>query len=454
MLLDNLKTVYFVGIGGIGMSAIARYLNGIGIQVFGYDKTETELTKTLCSEGISIHYQEAIDQIPNHVDLVIYTPAVPNTHKELMFFRENQFPIMKRAEVLGLISRSKKTIAVAGTHGKTTTSTMVTYLLHKCGVDCSAFLGGISKDFNSNFVNGKGDWVVVEADEFDRSFLHLNPDLAVITSMDPDHLDIYGDVENMRKTGFFAFAEKLKSGGILWIQKDWEHLLHGRTYGLEAGSYKATNVTVEDGYFVFDYESPEISIKGLKLSMPGKHNVENATAAISIALQAGANEAGIRAALQHFGGIKRRFEIIFRSENITYIDDYAHHPSELKAAINAARMLFPGKKITGIFQPHLFSRTRDFADGFAEALSLLDTIWLLDIYPARELPIEGVTSAMVLNKMDHPDKHLVEMEKIIEKIERSNLEILLTLGAGDISNLVEPIRQVLTNQNIESKTLL
>ena len=445
MNLNDLHTVYFVGIGGIGMSAIARYFNGRGIAVYGYDKTETELCRTLAAEGIDIHYSEDLSKIPKRVDLVVYTPAVPDSHAELQYFRAQGTPVRKRAEVLGIISRSMKTIAIAGTHGKTTTTTLATYLLRSCGIDCTAFLGGIALDFSTNFVEGQSDWVVVEADEYDRSFLHLSPDIAVILSMDADHLDIYGSLEELHETGFRAFAKKQKPGGTLYLQHQWQEELGAVpglvTFGLDGGQYRSENLRVEDGYFTFDYRSPAHWMKDLQLSLPGRHNVENATAAISIALQLGAQEKDLRRALKNFRGIQRRFEFLYREADGVYIDDYAHHPSELKAAIGAARELYPGRKITGIFQPHLFSRTRDFAEGFAEALAAVDELLLMEIYPAREAPIAGVDSAWLLNKVEHPDKELVPDEQVLEAVKKRQPEVLLTLGAGDIDLQRQPLKR-------------
>lgn len=431
------------------MSALARYFNGRGVEVHGYDKTETTLTKTLVSEGINIHYDENLDKIPEKIDLVVFTPAVPSTHMELQYFRRENFPVKKRAEVLGIISRSMKTVAIAGTHGKTTTSSMVTHLLRTGGVDCTAFLGGIAQNFQSNFVEGQSDWVVVEADEYDRSFLHLTPDIAVILSMDADHLDIYGDHEQLHETGFKAFAKKLKPGGQLWVQADWVAQLEvaSESFGVEKGIYRAEQIRVADGFFEFDFHSPEHHFQGLRLAMAGRHNVENATAAVNVALQLGVQEVAIRKGLESFKGIKRRFEIIHRGPKVVYIDDYAHHPTELKAAINAARELYPERKITGVFQPHLFSRTRDFADGFAEALSDLDEVLLLDIYPARELPIPGVTADIIFEKIGHSKKRRVTLSDFMAVLPELELDVLLTLGAGDINNLVKSIREWLKLNN-------
>lgn len=443
MKLKDIKKVYFVGIGGIGMSAIARYFNEMGAQVWGYDKTETVLTKKLVEEGMNIHYDENVDGIPRGIDLVVYTPAVPSTHAELVYFRERDYPVKKRAEVLGIISKGKKTIAIAGTHGKTSTSTITTHVLRVGGVDCSAFLGGIAHNYGSNFIYGESDWVVIEADEFDRSFLWLSPDIATIMSLDADHLDIYGDLEQMMETGFRAFVKNLKPNGQLLIINreraqfaDFENV---QSFGIEEGDVKATNIQVKNGFFVFDYESEKITIRDIQFSLPGRHNIENALAAITIAVSLGVKPAKIKEALKSFRGIKRRFDRVFVSDEVVYIDDYAHHPSELKAAINAARELYPGKKLTGIFQPHLFSRTQDFSAGFAEALDGLDEVLLLEIYPARELPIPGVTSDLILRQMKNKNKQLCQMDAVVDELKHRELQVVLTLGAGDIDCLVPEI---------------
>jgi UDP-N-acetylmuramate--alanine ligase len=447
MKLDDIAKIYFVGIGGIGMSALARYFHRQGAEVHGYDKTETTLTRTLVEEGMLIHYEEDLDKIPEGVDLVVYTPAVPAEHRELEYFRSHHFPVKKRAEVLGLISRDRKTVAIAGTHGKTTTSSMLTYLLRSGGIDCTAFLGGIARNFDSNVVTGDSEWVVVEADEYDRSFLHLSPDIAVILSMEPDHLDIYGDAESILETGFKAFAGKRKPGGELLVNHRIAEHFSGWTavedYGLEAGRHRADHIRVEDGFFVFDYHSPEQSMEQLQLAMPGRHNVENATAAVAVALKLGIKPPDIRKGLATFQGIKRRFEVVYRDAARVYIDDYAHHPSELKAAIGAARELFPERRITGVFQPHLYSRTRDFAEGFAGALDQLDEIILLDIYPAREKPIPGVTARIIYERMCNPNRMMTEKEELIAVLKERKPEVLLTLGAGDIDTCVQPIAELM-----------
>lgn len=444
MNLKDIQCCYFVGVGGIGMSAIARYFNSIGIAVHGYDKTETILTKKLVEEGIQIHYQDDVNQIPDQVDLVVYTPAVPESLGELQHLRSTSVPIKKRAEVLGIISQNRKTVAIAGTHGKTTTTTITTHLLRSGGVDCSAFLGGIAQNFGSNFVAGAGDWVVVEADEYDRSFLQLSPDFAGILSMDADHLDIYGDRESIVETGFRAFAQRLKDNGELWVRNGLEHHFDQvRTFGLDAGESRSQNIRVEDGYFTFDYVGPKTSMEALQFTLPGRHNVENATLAITVALSLGVKEEDIRKALMSFKGIKRRFDFITRAKDKVYIDDYAHHPTELKAAIAAAKELYPGRRLYGIFQPHLYSRTRDFVDGFAAALDELDVPILMDIYPAREEPIPGVTSQMILDRMENEQKKWLGRKEILNYIKGENIQVLMTLGAGDIDRLIEPLSDIM-----------
>jgi UDP-N-acetylmuramate--alanine ligase len=467
MELNQVKKVYFIGIGGIGMSAIARYFMGRGVEVHGYDRTETGLTQALAAEGMIIHYTDDVRYIPEHVDLVVYTPAVPKDMSELVYFQQKGLAVLKRAEVLGLISRGMRCIAVAGTHGKTTTSSLLTHILRVGGVDATAFLGGISLSIGSNFVAGKSEWLVVEADEYDRSFLHLSPDLAIINSMDADHLDIYGDEENFRQ-GFRDFANKVKPNGKIFLQNDLilstgllaERGSDDRTdiiwsaYGLGKGVYRAENLRVKNGYFVFDFFSPKGNIAHIQMALPGEHNVENATGAIAIAQELGIAADKIKEALSSFKGIKRRFDIGYRDEKrkCCYIDDYAHHPTELNAAITAARTLYPKSEIIGIFQPHLFTRTRDFLDGFAAALDRLDVCILLDIYPARELPIEGITSELLLNKMTSPHRYLTSLKHIMTLLnfgfKKGNLRnvTLMTLGAGDIDTLVEPIKEMLAKK--------
>ncbi len=429
------------------MSALARYFNGLGCEVHGYDKTETVLTKKLVQEGIKIHYKDDLKYIPEKVDLVVFTPAVPADLGELVYFKTNGFPVKKRAEVLGIISQNRQTIGIAGTHGKTTTSSILTHVLRVGGIDCTAFLGGIAQNFESNFVEGTSNWVVVEADEYDRSFLQLTPDYSVIISMDPDHLDVYGNLDYMHE-GFTQYAERLKENGKVLLRHGLNlkrQEVSMEIFGVDNGDYCSKNLRVENGFFVFDFESTIEKIENIKFTLPGRHNVENATAAIAIAQQLGVKGEAIIKALASFKGIKRRFEFIYRDDKVVYIDDYAHHPTELNAAIDAARTLFPQRKITGIFQPHLYSRTRDFVDGFATALDQLDEIVLMDIYPARELPIDGVTAEIIFEKMKNPSKILATKANVMDKVKDIEVDILLTLGAGDIDTFVQPIKNMLSN---------
>lgn len=448
MQLDKIHSAYFIGIGGIGMSALARYFNSRGVRIAGYDRTETKLTKTLVAEGMEIHYEDDVNQIPKQIDLVVYTPAIPASHKELSYLQAENFPVYKRSAVLGMISKDKRSIAIAGTHGKTTTSSITGHVLRSAGLDCTAFLGGIAANFQSNFVDGKSDWVLAEADEFDRSFLQLFPDIAVILSMDPDHLDIYGNPEAMNDS-YRAFAGQIKKDGLLIYHAKLEEKLKSLevekslSYGFESGDVRATNLKVKEGCFQFDIQTSDKNIKGIKFPFPGKHNVENAVAAAAVALELNLEPEAIKKALESFKGIKRRFEFVIRNEEQVFIDDYAHHPEELKAAISAAKMLYENKKITGIFQPHLFSRTKDFADGFASALDELDELWLLDIYPAREEPIEGVNSGMILKLMKNKNAKLIQKEELINELKNNKIEVLMTLGAGDIDKLVLPIKSEL-----------
>lgn len=454
MNLSDIHTIYFIGIGGIGMSALARYFRGHGAEVYGYDRTETDLTRALAAEGMHVHYDDDPAHIPGNVDLVVWTPAVPKDHREFNWFLKRGYPVKKRSEVLGIISRGKRCIAVAGTHGKTTTSTMTAHLLRACGVDATAFLGGISANLGSNFIEGKSDWVVVEADEYDRSFLQLHPEIAVLNSLDPDHLDIYGSPEAVVDS-YKQFIRQIKPGGKLIYRHGLpledvaeELRASGRqvfTFGIDAGDYEAFNVRVEDGQMAFGLKSTIVDWSELRLNYPGRHNVENATAALAAALGAGAFTPELPAALSAFQGVKRRFEFIVRQPGCVYVDDYAHHPTELRAVISAARMMFPGHKITGVFQPHLFTRTRDFADDFAAALDGLDECLLLPIYPARELPIEGVNSEMILQKMNLLHKKVVNKAELLNEIQKNKPEVLLTMGAGDIDTLIEPIKSVIRN---------
>jgi UDP-N-acetylmuramate--alanine ligase len=448
MELSNIKRVYLVGIGGIGMSGLARYFNHMGCLVCGYDKTSTHLTDELENEGMQIVFEDKAELIPtefhqpDNATLIIYTPAIPKDSLILNFLKDAGFDIQKRSQVLGILSKGSFCVAVAGTHGKTTTSTMVAHILKSVGKDCSAFLGGISSNYHSNVLFGKSNIVVVEADEYDRSFLTLHPDIAVITSMDADHLDIYGDHSHLTDS-FKQFASQLKEGGKL-IHKKGLPLDTGLTYSIkEDADVMAKNIRIENGSFWFDFDNGFVSIKDIELGIAGTHNVENATAAIQAALYVGCEPQAVKAALVSFRGVKRRFEYIVKTPQHIYIDDYAHHPEELRACISSVKKLYPNKKLTTIFQPHLFTRTRDFADGFAEVLSMSDELLLLDIYPARELPIEGVDSAMLLDKMTLTNKRLISKSDVVATIQAEQPELLLTVGAGDIDTLVEPLKQVL-----------
>lgn len=454
MKLNEVSHVYFIGIGGIGMSAIARYFIAQGKKVSGYDKTETVLTQRLRDEGMHIHYQDEIALIPSDIDLIIYTPAIPKDHKGYNHLLNAGIPMMKRSEALGLISNDKISVGIAGTHGKTTTSAMTTHVLKVGGIDVSAFLGGITVDYNSNFLIGKSEVVVLEADEYDRSFLRLNPFIASISSMDADHLDIYGDSKVMIE-GFKAYAAKIRDNGFLIIK---EGLLDQFTikelmdltkrgisvleYGTDKVQLKMHNIRIEQGKYVFDYQGVGQEIRDIVMSMPGRHNLENACVAITVGLLNKVTPDDIKKALAGFKGIQRRFERIIDREDLVFIDDYAHHPSELKVAIDAARTLFPERKLTGIFQPHLYSRTRDFVDGFAAELDKLDEIILMDIYPARELPIEGVTSESIFNRMKNPNKKMVTKETLMDTLKEYKPEILMTLGAGDIDTFVPKIKEL------------
>lgn len=461
MRLENIHNIYFVGIGGIGMSALARYFKSRGKLVAGYDKTPSSLTNELELEGINVHFNDDITLIPANFKssntIVIYTPAIPKDHKEYNHFLQSGYVVMKRSEALGLITKERYTIAVAGTHGKTTTSSMITHLLKSSGVNCTAFLGGISKNYETNFLSGEDNLklpVVVEADEYDRSFLTLHPDLAVITSLDADHLDIYGAKENMISS-YAEFSSQLKANGVLVISTKAVNELGTFnsviTYSLSPTSdYYASDIKITNGNYSFDVNYPAGVIKDVKLGLPGLHNVENSIAAVAIAHYSGLNDDQIKNGLSTYSGVKRRFEYRVHENGVVFIDDYAHHPEELKACILSVKQMFPGKTITGIFQPHLFSRTRDFADEFSESLSLLDEVILLDIYPARELPIEGVTSEMLLSKISIDNKMLCAKADLVKELNNRNVEVLLTLGAGDIDRLVEPLEKALREKYLKT----
>jgi UDP-N-acetylmuramate--alanine ligase len=450
MELELIKRVYFIGAGGIGMSALARYFKKRGCIVCGYDKTQTALTLALEDEGILISYTDDVASLPveflEKADdlLVVYTPAIPKDSLLLNYFRNKGFDLQKRSQVLGIISKGQYCIAVAGTHGKTTTSSIIAHILTDSGFGCTAFLGGITTNYQSNFLLGDNDVVVVEADEYDRSFLTLHPDLSVITSMDADHLDIYEDASQLEES-FHLFAAQLKEGGSLFVKKGLP-VHNALTYGIESNAdAEAYNIRVEGANFVFNYRDRHTEINDLQLMLPGKHNVENATVAIAAALQLGISAGKIKSAIACFKGVKRRFEYIIKQRDHIYIDDYAHHPEELRACFDAVRQLYPNKKLSVIFQPHLFSRTRDFADAFAKVLSSVDELFLLDIYPARELPMEGVDSTFLLNKITLAESKVYTKKAVLEYIEDNKPELLVTVGAGDIDTLIQPLKIILTN---------
>ena len=455
--IDKISAVYFVGAGGIGMSALIRYFLSKGIKVGGYDRTSSELTEQLRKEGADIHYEDNIDLIPadftdRTTTLVVYTAAIPDTNSELSFFRNLDFVMMKRARVLGEITNRLRSLCVAGTHGKTTTSSMIAHILKQSHVDCSAFLGGILKNYNSNLMlSEKSDLTVVEADEFDRSFHWLNPYMAVITAADPDHLDIYGTPEAYRES-FEHFTSLIRPGGCLVIKKGIKVtplLQEGvklYTYASTGDAdFHAENVRVGNGEIYFDFVGPEIRIADIQLGVPVKVNIENGVAATAIAWLNGATPGEIRQGMASFQGARRRFEFHLKTDKIVLIDDYAHHPQELKASILSVRDLYPNRKLTGIFQPHLYTRTRDFAADFAKSLSLLDELILLDIYPARERPIPGVTSKIIFDAVTIPAKHLIKKDDLLKLVsaERDKLDVVLMVGAGNIDLLVEPVKQIL-----------
>ena len=450
-ILSDYKRAYFIGVGGIGMSALARYFKQLHWEIAGYDKTSTGLTKDLERIGVDIHYEDSVDSIPKTFftrenTLIVYTPAIPQHHSELNYFKNNGFQLYKRSEVLGLISNTTKTIAIAGTHGKTTTSSMMSWMLMQSPLGCNAFLGGIAVNFNSNLVlkGDKTDYTVVEADEFDRSFLKLSPFSAIITSADPDHLDIYENSEEFVE-GFREFSSLVNPLGWLIlreglpIQTNQQHY----TYAIDSDTsdYSGFNLRFSEGFFRMDVKTPFGPIIDIILGIPGIHNAENALACIAMAQTLGIDEETIRGSLKSFLGVKRRFEYIIRKKDFVYIDDYAHHPTELKALIDSVKLLYPNKKITGVFQPHLFSRTRDFFEGFVSELSRLDELILMPIYPARELPIPGVTSDVLFQTVSNSKKFLYNHEQVLNYFSVNQPELLLTIGAGNIDLLIDPLKQ-------------
>lgn len=456
MDIDSIKNIYFLGIGGIGMSSLARYFLSQNKTVGGYDKTSTPLTESLTIQGIHVHYSDDIALIPaNFLDkkdtLIVRTPAVPEDHDEYNFFLRAGFTIMKRAQVLGILFNAHRGIAIAGTHGKTSVTTFTSFMLRECGIDCSAFLGGISKNYHTNLLLGKSDYVVAEADEFDRSFLQLFPYVLLITTIDADHLDIYEDLDDIRGT-FSLFASQTHENGILILKEGVEIPLPKNRkvyrYSLENKStdFFASDIEVCNGAYLFSFNTPDGKTDGFVIKVPGRINIENAIAAMSVSWALGISPEKMKLVIPDLKGVVRRFDIHYQKGNCVYIDDYAHHPRELDAVISSMRDLYRGRKITGIFQPHLYSRTRDFADEFAESLSQLDELILLDIYPAREKPIPGVTSEVLLSKIEGPVKHHCSKLNLLNTLKELNIEVLLTVGAGDIDQLIEPVKQFLVER--------
>ena len=445
MNINQIQNVFFIGIGGIGMSALARYFHTLGKNVAGYDKTPTELTDELIQSGISIHFEDKIELIPidftKETTLVVITPAVPKAHSQWKYLIECDFEVKKRAEVLGIITKNTFCFAVAGTHGKTTTSSILAHILYQSGIDVTSFLGGIVENYNSNLVGNGKTVTVVEADEFDRSFLHLHPNIACITSMDADHLDIYGDSATI-EASFQEFAAKIENKNNLFVTKQLP--LAGKTVGVnEKADFEATNIRIEKSAYIFDIKIENELITNIRFALPGKHNLMNALMAFAMAKTYGVSDEDSKKALASFKGIRRRFSYQIQSENLVYIDDYAHHPTEINAVHQAVSELYPGEKVLAIFQPHLFSRTRDFADDFAKSLSTFDSVLLLDIYPARELPMEGITSDWLLSKMTNFDKKVINKTELIEAVLASDATVFVSIGAGDIGALVPSIKKAL-----------
>ena len=447
------QIVYFLGIGGIGMSSLARYYHSLGVQVFGYDKTPSAITESLSNSGIGISFDDSLEGLPevmmpghsrNNV-LVIYTPAIPAKSSLLRYFQNNGFELIKRAKALGLISAGKKAIAVAGTHGKTTTSSLVTHILVGAKKETSAFIGGISTNYQTNYISTGNDILVLEADEYDRSFLHLFPSTAIITSMDADHLDIYGTADELTNS-YHAFASQVVNGGNLFthFSLNFQKIegVNCFTYGPN-GDFSPENIRVENGKFVFDLKHPNGLIKSIKAGLPGRHNIDNAVGAMAACMANGVSDEDAKLGVETYLGVKRRFEYRLIAENHVYIDDYAHHPSEIEAFLGTIKELYPDKKMVGVFQPHLFTRTRDFADGFAQSLSLLDTAILLPIYPAREEPIDGINSQLLLDKITSPEKHLFSKEEVLDFVKQQKPALFLSIGAGDIDRLCDSFTSIL-----------
>ena len=457
MELKDIKAVYFVGAGGIGMSAIARYFIKKGLVVAGYDKTPSDLTKRLETEGMLIHYEENVDEIPHECKkkescLVIYTPAIPAEHKELKFFRENGFEIQKRAQVLGTLTQSHKGLCVAGTHGKTTTSTMCAHIMHQSHLDCNAFLGGISKNYGTNYILSDSDYVVIEADEFDRSFHWLRPWMSVITSSDPDHLDIYGTKEAYLES-FRHYTELIQPGGALIIHRGLEMKeniqpgVRRYDYSLNEGDFHAENIVIENGEITFDFISPIENVKGVQLGQPVPINIENGIAAMAMAQLNGCTAEELKYGMQTYGGVDRRFDFKIKNSKMVFLSDYAHHPKEIYQSAKSIRELYKNKHITAIFQPHLYTRTRDFYKDFADALSQLDEVILTEIYPARELPIEGVTSKLIYDNLKPGvKKEMIQKADVLDYVKDHDFEVLIVLGAGDLDNQVPQITKILNSK--------
>ena len=457
MNIKNIKAVYFVGAGGIGMSAIARYFIKKGLVVGGYDKTPSDLTRRLEKEGMLIHYEENINEIPHACKqkescLVIYTPAIPESHEELRYFRENGFEIQKRAQVLGTLTQTHKGLCVAGTHGKTTTSTMCAHIMHQSHLNCNAFLGGISKNYGTNYILSDSDYVVIEADEFDRSFHWLRPWMSVITSTDPDHLDIYGTKEAYLES-FRHYTELIQPGGALIIHRDLEmqeNLQNGvrrYDYSLNEGDFHAENIRIGNGEITFDFISPIECVPNVELGQPIPINIENGIAAMAMAQLNGCTAKELKYGLQTYGGVDRRFDFKIKTDRLVFLSDYAHHPKEIYQSARSIRELYKDKHITAIFQPHLYTRTRDFYKEFAEALSLLDEVILTEIYPAREEPIEGVTSQLIYDNLkEGVKKEMISKDQVLDFVKTHQFEVLIILGAGDLDNLVPKITKLLNSK--------
>ena len=457
MELKDIKAVYFIGAGGIGMSALVRYFIHSGLVVAGYDKTPSELTRRLEKEGALIHYEENIDEIPHLCKnpkhcLVVYTPAIPAEHKELQYFRDNGFEIQKRAQVLGTLTRQKKGLCVAGTHGKTTTSSMCAHIMHQSHLDCNAFLGGITKNYGTNYIVSDSNYVVIEADEFDRSFHWLSPWMTVITSTDPDHLDIYGTKEAYLES-FRHYTELIQPGGALIIHRDLEmkeHLQEGVRrfdYALNEGDFHAENIKIENGEITFDFISPIENVRSVQLGQPIPINIENGIAAMAMAQLAGCTAEELRCGIKTYGGVDRRFDFKIKTPNLVFLSDYAHHPKEIYQSARSIRELYKDRHITAIFQPHLYTRTRDFYQDFADALSQLDEVILTEIYPAREQPIEGVTSKLIFDRLaPNVEKQLVNKDDVLQLVKSRSFDVLIVLGAGDLDNQVPQIARILNSK--------